>query len=133
MIITKPLPSALGPGLDDEEMRRRFNISTQYADANVLGGYEVRLIGAPTDVARAIQEMWDSGDPETDAEFFSYAFSGWEEWVPPMVSAEKIKGLQEELALLLKEVITERDKMGSLVAHVARMKNQLDSLLREAR
>jgi hypothetical protein len=90
MIRTGWLPSALGPGQEDDEAKERFEIETEHRSTSSSPGFEVRLSGEYQNVVKALVEWWDSGDEEGDLEFLKFAVSEIE-----IFDAEKDQILRE--------------------------------------
>lgn len=71
MIKTDWLPSALGPGPEDVEMKKRRMISTAYRSFEHAPGFEVQISGEFEDVVGALVEWYRSGDDEEDRGFLA--------------------------------------------------------------
>lgn len=75
-VITDWLPSALGPGVEDDEARAKYGVTTEYRHTNCAPGYEVRVAGDVQDVVACVAGWWASGDDEDDLEFLQHVVEG---------------------------------------------------------
>ena len=107
MIRTGWLPSALGPGQEDDEAKARFSVETEYQMIQHMPGFEVRISGETKNVVRAITEWWETGNDEEDAEFVKWAISTIETHDPAREAA--MAELAEANAALNKAVDAETE------------------------
>lgn len=83
MIRTGWLPSALGPGQENDEAQERFGlhaVEVRREDPEGRPGsyWEVRLTGEFENVVRAVSDWWQSGSDVDDIEFLQAAVKEFE-------------------------------------------------------